>query len=128
MSKLFHVSADELLNLAPPMPTRDNLLHMVSIKLITKNIEITGSVFDTRRIVDLEPIICQSCAMPLTGEPHKEYCDYCFENGGFIEPNLTLKEAIEVNIPYIIKYTDCEDEESARKLLQDELPKLKRWK
>lgn len=49
---------------------------------------------------------CESCAMPLTlkgisnngselsGKSSEEYCKYCFENGSFIEPNITYDEML----------------------------------
>ncbi|GKQ42479.1 hypothetical protein RD055328_04020 [Companilactobacillus sp. RD055328] len=39
---------------------------------------------------------CQSCGMPLTKENlaagSKMYCNMCYENGKFIEPDITLEE------------------------------------
>ena len=45
---------------------------------------------------------CQSCSMPLDkpeqqgtekdGSKSKEYCTYCFQNGAFINPNMTMDE------------------------------------
>jgi radical SAM superfamily enzyme len=45
---------------------------------------------------------CQSCSMPLDnpglmgtekeGSKNKEYCIYCYQNGSFINPNMTLNE------------------------------------
>ena len=48
---------------------------------------------------------CQSCAMPMTkledfgtnadSSQNQEYCHYCFQNGKFIEPNITMEQMIE---------------------------------
>ena len=45
---------------------------------------------------------CQSCSMPLDkpellgtekdGSKSHEYCTYCYQNGAFINPNMTLPE------------------------------------
>jgi len=45
---------------------------------------------------------CQSCSMPLDkpellgtekdGNKNMEYCTYCYQNGAFINPNMTLDE------------------------------------
>jgi hypothetical protein len=45
---------------------------------------------------------CQSCSMPLDkpellgtekdGSKSHEYCAYCYQNGAFISPNMTLPE------------------------------------
>lgn len=49
---------------------------------------------------------CQSCGMPLSKDPQvggresdggksKEYCSFCYQNGQFTEPNLTVEQMIE---------------------------------
>lgn len=46
---------------------------------------------------------CQSCGMPLDKDPHgggtnedhsksQEFCGFCYQNGAFLDPQLTLKE------------------------------------
>lgn len=46
---------------------------------------------------------CQSCSMPLTqelmgtekdGSPSHEYCKYCYQQGEFTNPTLTLEQMI----------------------------------
>ena len=88
-------------------------------------------------------IYCQSCGMPLTndelhgknadGSKSEDYCVYCFPEGKFNNPNETLEEMIESCAPFMVKSEEhpdapCTDIESARKLLQEHLPTLKRWK
>jgi len=81
---------------------------------------------------------CQSCGMPLTEEKlhgknkdesiSKDYCCYCFPNGEFNNPDETLEQMIESVIPFMIESGDFPDEESARKVCQEHMPHLKRWK
>jgi hypothetical protein len=79
---------------------------------------------------------CQSCGMPLTskdvlgtekdGTKNKEYCLYCYENGAFTAPDITMQQMIDVCVPYMKEHGMPED--AARNLMNDTLPKLKRWK
>lgn len=46
---------------------------------------------------------CQSCGMPLKGNQGTEqdgslsekYCQLCYKDGTFVEPNITMKEMLE---------------------------------
>lgn len=48
---------------------------------------------------------CQSCAMPIKKDENKgteanktlsaKFCQFCYKDGAFIEPNITLKEMQE---------------------------------
>lgn len=51
---------------------------------------------------------CQSCAMPLNkdpkgigggsntnGQPSQKYCSYCYEDGKFLQPDITAEEMQE---------------------------------
>ncbi|WP_307219792.1 zinc ribbon domain-containing protein [Paenibacillus tundrae] len=79
--------------------------------------------------------LCQSCGMPLTtpaqfgteadGNATREYCIYCYKNGQFEQPNIPLEGMIEM-CTAILKGEGM-DEESARSMLQNQLPYLKRW-
>jgi len=51
-------------------------------------------------------ICCQSCAMPLSkdlkhagteknGEKSSTYCIYCYQNGVFTEPDITLEQMVD---------------------------------
>jgi len=80
---------------------------------------------------------CQSCGMPMPiemrgnnadGSKNEDYCRYCFPNGAFNSPNETLEEMIESCIPFVVEAGTCPDADSARKMLQEHLPMLKRWK
>lgn len=50
---------------------------------------------------------CQSCAMPLTadncgtnadGSASTTYCQYCYQNGEFTQPNLTFVEMKQIGL------------------------------
>lgn len=88
-------------------------------------------------------LYCQSCGMPLTadelfgknadGSKSEDYCCYCYPEGAFNNPSETLEEMIESCAPFMVKNEEnpdgiCPDIESARKMLQEHLPTLKRWK
>lgn len=78
---------------------------------------------------------CQSCGMPLEdeklfgtnadGSKNSEQCIYCFENGEYTDPNLTMEGMIEICIPHMVN--DGMSESEARSMLNEYLPKLKRW-
>ena len=77
---------------------------------------------------------CQSCTMPLTedlygtnadGSLNEDYCKYCYSNGAFTAPDMTMERMIEICVPYMVE--QGMEEASARYLLEEYLPKLKRW-
>jgi hypothetical protein len=80
--------------------------------------------------------ICQSCAVSLKdpeikgtesdGTINDDYCCDCYESGEFIEPELTIKEMIELSIETTSKSRNITLEE-AKKYLEFLLPTLKRW-
>ena len=59
-----------------------------------------------------QPIICQSCGMPMTktedfginadGSPSSEYCCYCFQNGEFTA-KMEMPEYIEMQIKIAVE-------------------------
>ncbi|WP_261378051.1 zinc ribbon domain-containing protein [Bacillus licheniformis] len=55
----------------------------------------------------------------------RDYCIYCYENGAYTHPDATLKDMIEICVPYIKEEGKTEAE--ARALLSRTLPYLKRW-
>lgn len=92
-------------------------------------VEITGGYH-------MNENICQSCGMNMKesdfgtnadGSLNKEYCKYCFANGGFTK-NQRLEEYIESCIPFLIEDGVCKTEEEARENLKTVMPELKRWK
>ncbi|WP_440116106.1 zinc ribbon domain-containing protein [Paenibacillus sp. QZ-Y1] len=80
--------------------------------------------------------VCQSCGMPLTapaqfgteadGSTTREYCIHCYQEGKFEQPNLTLEGMLEKCTA--ILHQEGMDEESARAMLRNQLPFLKRWR
>lgn len=83
----------------------------------------------------MEEKYCQSCGMPMNeefygtesnNEKNQEYCIYCYENGAFKQPDLTMDQMIETCVPFM-KNKGMKEEE-ARELMNSCLPQLKRWK
>jgi len=82
-------------------------------------------------------IFCQSCGVPIAGEitfgtnadggQNGDYCCYCFTNGSFDESIQTLEDMINLCVPHVVEAGTCPDEDSARKMMEEHLPKLKRW-
>lgn len=80
--------------------------------------------------------ICQSCGMPIEDEKdfgteadgtiNKDYCKYCYKNGKF-NIDCSLDEFIEKETKFLLIKRDDLNEEQTRKMLQEQLPKLKRW-
>jgi hypothetical protein len=80
---------------------------------------------------------CQSCGMRLSpdsansgtdeaGAPVSEYCIFCYENGGFVNPDQTVEEMIESSIDNMT--TDLRFPlDYATKVANDLIPTLKRW-
>lgn len=77
---------------------------------------------------------CQSCSMPIDkpefqgtekdGSKSKEYCVYCYTDGAFINPNITLAEMKE-----LVKH-EMEKRRIEQPLIHmavNSLPYLKRW-
>lgn len=83
-----------------------------------------------------EPKFCQSCGMPMPtedllgtnkeGQKIEDYCVYCYEDGAFKQPDITLQEMADICTGYLVQ--EGMDEAVARKLLDEQLPHLKRWR
>lgn len=79
---------------------------------------------------------CQSCGMPLespedlgtiaNGFKINDYCLYCFQDGVFTEPEISMMAMIDrcVNI---MSERGIMPEAAARALMMEVIPKLKRW-
>jgi hypothetical protein len=74
--------------------------------------------------------------MPLNGtnngtnldlSQNNEYCIHCFREGDFIIPNLTLEQQIQRLTDIAVEKMGMTDSE-ARKMAENTLPKLDRWK
>lgn len=60
------------------------------------------------------------------GSENHEYCKFCFQNGKFVEENLTLKDMIDKSVGFMTSEFKM-SEEKARSLSQQVIPNLKRW-
>ena len=79
---------------------------------------------------------CQSCGMPLEkpedfgnradGFRINDYCHYCFQNGTFTEPNISMQAMIEKCVD-IMTHQGIMPEAQAKELMTEVIPKLKRW-
>lgn len=79
---------------------------------------------------------CQSCGQPLgdkffgtekDGSETQEYCKFCYQEGEYMQPELTVDDMIQMSIDNMTMQLDF-SEEKARTLAQEYIPKLKRWK
>lgn len=79
--------------------------------------------------------ICQSCGLPLRNEEdcgtnadnsrNETYCHFCYQNGTFTKPDLTLEKQSErlIEIAVASGMSQTEAEEKAK-----QLGNLERWK
>ncbi|REK72055.1 transcriptional regulator [Paenibacillus paeoniae] len=82
-----------------------------------------------------QPVFCQSCSMPmleqdiggteLNGERSSDYCKYCYSDGAFVQPELSVEDMIDICVPHMVE-TGMEAS-AAKAILQQQLPGLKRW-
>lgn len=80
--------------------------------------------------------VCQSCGMPLedpsllgserNGSLSHNYCIYCYRNGAFEQPGITIDEMIEKCILFMV--AEGFDKEEARQMLSEFLLGLRRWR
>lgn len=82
---------------------------------------------------------CQSCGMPLSKEfgnlgtekdssNNSEYCSFCYQNGGFTNPNQTLQDMIQSSIENMTGNEINMPLEKATELANSFIPTLGRWK
>ena len=78
---------------------------------------------------------CQSCSMPLEdkvlgknadGSKNAFYCIYCYENGKFTDPDITMDQMIDKCAEIMSKMEKMNIEE-AKSILEKSIPNLKRW-
>lgn len=79
---------------------------------------------------------CQSCGMPLekpedfgtlaNGFKINDYCHFCFQNGIFTEPGISMQGMIDKCVSIMVKQ-GIMPEAQARVLMSEVIPKLKRW-
>ncbi|WP_068496634.1 zinc ribbon domain-containing protein [Paenibacillus kribbensis] len=80
--------------------------------------------------------VCQSCGMPLEHEDQygtdaqhaktDEYCKYCYKEGAFVQPDLTMEDMIQQCVPILVG--EGMKAEEATSMLGNYLPILKRWR
>jgi hypothetical protein len=78
---------------------------------------------------------CQSCSMPMTkpedfgndadGSQNSDFCHYCFQNGRFTEPDITMERMIEKCAAILeqMQVSDIEIEQTKKFI-----PMLRRWR
>jgi hypothetical protein len=79
---------------------------------------------------------CQSCGMPLEqpedcGSARKglrvnDFCHYCFQDGAFTEPEISMQEMIDKCVRVMVR-EEIMPEPQARALMAEVIPRLKRW-
>ena len=79
---------------------------------------------------------CQSCGMPMEkpddfgsnadGLKINDYCHFCFENGAFTAPDITLEQMIERVAGIMVTKMNM-PEAQAKAMANQFIPKLKRW-
>ncbi len=81
-------------------------------------------------------IRCQSCGMPLTdgffgtnkaGSETTEYCKFCFQDGAFLQPEITAQDMIQMSVDNMTQDLSF-DQAKAEQLAKTTIPNLKRWK
>ncbi len=77
---------------------------------------------------------CQSCGMPINASfgnlgtntdasPSDEFCKFCFQNGEFTDPSLTLDDMIQISVDFMtgsLSFTP----EAAAKMSNDVIPTI----
>lgn len=80
---------------------------------------------------------CQSCGMPMgetnefygtekDGTRSKDYCKFCFADGAFTA-ECTMDEMIDFCVGPMLENSSGMDESTARNIMQNMFPRLKRW-
>lgn len=80
---------------------------------------------------------CQSCGMPISAEfgnfgteadgtPASEYCQFCYQGGGFTKLDQTVEGMVRSSIDFMTANMGF-SEEQASQMSNDVIPKLKRW-
>jgi len=80
---------------------------------------------------------CQSCAMPMEKDEHfgtnagggknEDYCCYCFKDGAFTEPDITMEQMKHKVIDIMVNQMHMPAEQ-VKPMMQAFIPVLKRWR
>lgn len=62
------------------------------------------------------------------GSENDDYCKFCYQNGAFTEPDLTLEQMIKKSVDYMRRKDLKLEEEQAEVLANAMIPPLKRWR
>ena len=62
------------------------------------------------------------------GTKSKKYCHYCYEDGAFKQPNVTLDEMIEISAKGWSNKDPTISYEQAKSFMKKHLPHLERWR
>ena len=84
-----------------------------------------------------DKVRCQSCGMPLgpepanfgtnrDGRPNGAYCRFCFQEGAFVQPDLTVEGMIAASVGYMTKNMGVA-REKAEEMSRAVIPELARW-
>ena len=80
---------------------------------------------------------CQSCGMPIEGPaenfgteadgtPSRDYCKFCYQNGNFTAPELTVNQMVKSSVDFMTANLGFSQEE-ATQLSNNVIRRLKRW-
>jgi hypothetical protein len=79
---------------------------------------------------------CQSCGMPMhadadfgtssDGSRSVDYCKYCFVDGRFTEPAITMQAMVD-KCAEVLAHQGGMSGPQARALMAETIPRLKRW-
>ena len=61
------------------------------------------------------------------GTPNDEFCAMCYQNGVFVEPDISMREMIE-KVTLILMKSMGLSKEKAEELAKDTIPHLNRWR
>jgi len=81
---------------------------------------------------------CESCGMPMGetdemygtepgGSKSADYCKFCYDNGAFTDPNITLEGMIESVAAVMVKDYGFSPEDAGTQC-REGIPSLKRWR
>jgi len=91
---------------------------------------------NTKNVRQPEGPFCQSCGMPMESPDcfgtnvdkakNNEYCCHCFQNGEFVDTNMTMEEMIDLSASIMAEKTEM-PEAKTKEICWSFIPKLKRW-
>lgn len=61
------------------------------------------------------------------GTENKDWCKFCYQNGAFMEPDLTMQGMIDRSVHFMAANLQFSEQE-ARQMSESVIPTLKRWR